>query len=282
MPLLQLLRPLHCHPCVQPQLQLWLRTQRVFAARIRRGAANDGGAGSADNPYADFMPGREWTPVDEGRLDKGNARREQQRLARSRWARTQRTSSDAKVEVVCHGNIARSQVFAHFLERWAHARQVPLVVGSCGVAEEDAYGGWRALIDETERRLGAATPPGLPLPQLTRDYWTPAVASRLRDATLILAADSSIEQELLRLLEKTSRLDPPPIRLFREFCGDGRVDFIDTYDRNKGAQDAARYDNCFVELEFMAEVAIRRIEAELDRQVRWLPNVLRQLHYACS
>ena len=141
-----------------------------------------------------------------------------------RSQRSLRPSSGASVAVVCHGNIARSQVFAHFLDARARACQVPLAVSSCGVAEEAAYAGWEALLAETERRLVAATPPSRPAPQLTRNYWTPQVAEQLRGAKVILAADASIKADLNAKLGAAA----PPILLFYELSKGVTKDFVDT------------------------------------------------------
>ena len=183
----------------------------LLSTGVRRNAAAAGSSGGDDgdgdgadskqptiggDKYKGFEPGREWVPLDPDRIAKGDLRRSAQRSARRRWERMRRPSSGASVAVVCHGNIARSQVFAHFIDARAKACQLPLSVSSCGVADEDAYTGWRELVDETQRRLSAATPPGLPPPQLTRNYWTEAVASQLMGATLIVAADAGIQTEV--------------------------------------------------------------------------------------
>ena len=59
--------------------------------------------------FGGFAPGREWVPLDPGRIDKGEARRTEAKRRRRRWERSRRRTSGAAIEVVCHGNIARSQ-----------------------------------------------------------------------------------------------------------------------------------------------------------------------------
>lgn len=58
----------------------------------------------------------------------------------------------------------------------------------------------------------------------------------------------------------------PPVLLFHEISGGGRTDFVDKYDAATGGQDPGRYDDCFVELERMADVAIKDLESLLNAQ----------------
>jgi protein-tyrosine-phosphatase len=233
--------------------------------RSSSGTGTGGGGGSSSNPYDGFFPGRKWQPVDAGQLGKGEARRAQQSERRRRWSRMQQSQqpqqTPASVEVVCHGNIARSQVFAHFLDANARASLLPLQVRSCGVASEDDYIEWPELVAETERRLRLVTPPGVAAPELTRDWWSTDVEQRLRQCTLVLAADTQVHQEVL------GRLGPfsPPVCLFYQICGEGEKDFVDTYDHEsrEGGQNPERYDQCFVELERMAIKSVSRVEAAL-------------------
>ena len=67
-----------------------------------------------------------------------------------------------------------------------------------------------------------------------------------------------------QLVEKLGQ-DAPPVLLFHEVSGGGRTDFVDTYDAATGGQDPGRYDHCFVELERMADVAIKDLEGLLDK-----------------
>jgi protein-tyrosine-phosphatase len=226
------------------------------------GSSSGSGSPIGGEKYEGFEPGREWVPLDPDRIEKGEARRAAAAQRRRRWERSLRPSSGAALAVVCHGNIARSQVFSHCLDARARACQIPLHVSSCGVAEEGEYPHWPELIAETERRLAAATPPGLPPPRVTRDWWSEAVAARLLDATLILAADAAIRSELVAKLGPTA----PPVLLYHEFSGDGPLDFVDTYDPATGGQDPERYSRCFVTLEDMAAQAIADLERRLDAQ----------------
>jgi len=231
------------------------------AARRSSSAAADGDGGSSDNPYEGFEPGREWKPLDPGRLAKGDERRARHQALRRRWER-HKLLEPATVATVCAGNIARSQVLAHFLDERARAVRIPLRVISAGVAEELAYPGWRPLVAETERRLAEATPPGLPRPQLRRDWWSDDVAARLQASSVVLAADSDVRDELVRRLGAAA--DAPPVLLFYEFCGEGAGDFRDTFDDDTGAQDAERYDRCFGELDRLATKAVGRLDRLLE------------------
>ena len=152
---------------------------------------------STSNPYDGFFPGRKWEPLQPDMLAKGDARRKQQQERRKLWARQQQGSAD--VAVVCLGNIARSQVFAHFLEAKARASFLPLRVSSCGTAAEQDFPHWRELVAETERRLALRTPPGVSPPQLQRNWWGSAVVEQLMGSALILAADSSVREVVSRL-----------------------------------------------------------------------------------
>ena len=212
--------------------------------------------------YGGFEPGRKWVPLDPGRIEEGEARRAEATRRRRRWERSRRRSSGAAIEVVCHGNIARSQVFAHCLDSHARASRIPLAIGSCGVADEAEYRHWPELVAETERRLAAATPPGVSAPQIKRDWWGPPVVARLLESTIILAADASIRSELVAKLGPAA----PPVLLFYEFSGGGSRDFIDTFDRTTGAQDPERYNNCFAMLENMAAQVIADLEEHLETQ----------------
>lgn len=242
---------LRLRPCVA-------RVRSHSAAFPRQGMSSVVGGGKYDG----FQPGREWVPLDTNRIKEGEARRAEARRRRRRWERSQRQSSGAAIEVVCHGNIARSQVFAHYLDAFARACRIPLAIRSCGVAEEAAYSHWPELVAETERRLAAVTPPGVPPPRIERDWWSPPVAARVPEATLILAADASIQSALVAKLGPAA----PPVLLFYEFSGDGTRDFVDTFDPSTGGQDPERYSNCFDTLEGMAAKAIADLEQQLETQ----------------
>ena len=208
------------------------------------------------NPYDGFFPGRKWEPVSTEKFEEGEARRQAAALRRQRWQRRQQrgpaSQVGASIGVVCHGNIARSQVFAHFLDAGARASLLPLDVFSCGTAAEQEYPNSPALVAETERRLALVTPPGVTPPQLTRDYWSPAVEARLRSSTLIVTADASLQVVLRDRLGSAA----PEVKLFYELCQEGAVDFVDTYDAATGGQDPDRYNSCFAELERMAGKAV--------------------------
>ena len=241
------------------------------------------------SPYDGFFPGRKWEPLQAGMLEKGDTRRKQQQRRRKKWARQQLGS--AGVAVVCLGNIARSQVFAHFLDAKARASLLPLRVSSCGVAAEENFPHWRRLLDETEKQLAARTPPGVSPPQLTRNWWGPATVELLLNSTIILAADSSIRDTVRsnshtiicashsdgywrQLVRRLSRpvvavgappVPPPvpPIALFYEFAGEGGKDFADTYAFDRKCQDETRYNACFHELERMSIQAIDSVDQQL-------------------
>lgn len=252
-------RQAHCTVC-----DMWHLVRLIPQRSRRRSPTPCRGLSSviSGEKFGGFAPGREWVPLDPGRIDKGEARRTEAKRRRRRWERSRRRTSGAAIEVVCHGNIARSQVFAHCLDSHARACRIPLAISSCGVADEAEYPHWPELLAETERRLAAATPPGVSPPQINRDWWGPPVIARLLESTLILAADASIRSELVAKLGP----EAPPVLLFYEFSGGGCRDFIDTFDRTTGAQDPERYNNCFATLESMAAQAIADLEEQLDTQ----------------
>ena len=54
------------------------------------------------------------------------------------------------------------------------------------------------------------------------------------------------------------------VMLFYEFIGEGQIDFVDTYDASKGAQDQKSFAACFDELETTATRTIEHIQQGQD------------------
>ena len=137
-----------------------------------------------------------------------------------------------KLSVVCHGNIARSQILHHYLAVYAQRATIPLELFSCGTAPWDAYPDTERLLaevgNELERR-GVST-------QVVRNTLDDADAKQhLVDSDVILAADENRRRELVAQL--CDQVPPNKIKLFYEYIGEGTKDFVDTYDAKIGAQD---------------------------------------------
>jgi protein-tyrosine-phosphatase len=160
-----------------------------------------------------------------------------------------------KVCTVCHGNIARSQILHHYLAKCAGARSLNIELFSCGTAPVDAYPDVDRLLDEVRselRRRGLKGP-------VKRDILNGEALQHLAGSDLILAADTDRRQEILARLG--DQADSTKVMLFYEFIGEGRCDFTDTYDTDKGAQDPERFSRCFDELERIAQAVIEQIES---------------------
>lgn len=158
------------------------------------------------------------------------------------------------VGIVCHGNIARSQVFHRYLEHLARAQGLDVAFFSCGTAPREAYPHEALLLHQVEEALLAR---GM-ADKIERTPWSDAAAAKLRQADVILVADRERRAELLDRLGAELR---DRIYLFYEFIGEGNKDYVDTYDAAKGAQDPARFDRLFTEMERMAQQALPRLAA---------------------
>lgn len=158
-----------------------------------------------------------------------------------------------KLSVVCHGNIARSQILHHYLEEYTNRAALPLEVFSCGTAPREAYPEADRLLGEVRdelKRRGLTT-------QVERTTLDDGAKQQLATSDLILAADENRRRELIALLGNL--IAPEKVMLFYEYIGEGTHDFLDTYDAQKGAQDPERFAKCFDELERIAKVIIDRL-----------------------
>ena len=159
-----------------------------------------------------------------------------------------------KISVVCHGNIARSQILHHYLAEYAKRADLPLELFSCGTAPREAYPDANRLLSEVRdelKRRGVKT-------HVERNPFDDAAKQRLIDSDIILVADANRRRELLTRLG--DQVAPNKIMLFYEYIGEGPNDFVDTYDAKKGAQDPERFAKCFDELERIAIHIIDRIQ----------------------
>jgi protein-tyrosine-phosphatase len=161
-----------------------------------------------------------------------------------------------RISIVCHGNIARSQVLHHYLAEYAKRAGLSLDLFSCGTAPADAYPNAPALLAEVERGLRAR---GLET-RVQRQVLDAAALQRLRDSDLILAADKARRDEILHRLE--ARAGAAQVMLFYEFIGEGYRDFVDTYDPERGSQDPVRFARCFDELKRIARLAITQLRED--------------------
>ncbi|MSP12605.1 MAG: hypothetical protein EXR62_06570 [Chloroflexi bacterium] len=158
------------------------------------------------------------------------------------------------VAIVCHGNIARSQVFHRYLESLARAQGLDVTFFSCGTAPHEAYPQADLLLRQVQETLHARGIAG----KIERTPWSDAAAAMVRQADVILVADRERRAELLDRLGEEVR---DRMYLFYEFIAEGSQDYVDTYDPTKGAQDPARFDQLFTEMERMARQALPRLAA---------------------
>ncbi len=158
-----------------------------------------------------------------------------------------------KISVVCHGNIARSQILHHYLAEYANRASLTLDVFSCGTAPQIAYPDADLLLAEVRTELERR---GLET-HVKRDVLDADSTQLLLDSDVILAADANRRRELITILG--DQVAPTKIKLFYEYIGEGTKDFVDTYDAKKGAQDPEKFAKCFDELERIARLIINRI-----------------------
>ena len=160
------------------------------------------------------------------------------------------------ISIVCHGNIARSQMLHHFLTRALSDLGVHARIFSCGTASKDAYPNDRRLLSEVRQELERL---GLHV-VVERTLWDRASAQEIENSDIILVADEKRRRDVLA---RTSA-DPSRVSLFYEYIGEGKKDFLDTFDRKKGKQDPRRFAECFQELDRIAGLAARRILISQD------------------
>jgi protein-tyrosine-phosphatase len=157
-----------------------------------------------------------------------------------------------RMGIVCHGNIARSQVLHHLLAREVEARGLPVELFSCGTAEAEAYDNVPALLEEVS---GLLRTNGVK-PAVERCHWTEDARKHLLGSDWILAADEDRQQDLIDRLPSRSN----DIALYYDFIGEAPKGFIDTFDHQKGRQDPERFAACFQELQRIAGKAALRLE----------------------
>ncbi len=160
-----------------------------------------------------------------------------------------------RIGVVCHENIARSQILHHYIEHYARARGLQLDVFSCGTGPEQTYIDVPARLSEVQDHLSAR---GLDV-RVERTWWSDAASGRLQECDVILVAEEARRRDVLERLEGT--VDPQAVMLFYEFIGEGPKDFVDTYDPDRGAQDPERFGRCFDELERIARLVVAHLAA---------------------
>ena len=160
-----------------------------------------------------------------------------------------------KITLVCHGNIARSQVLHHYIAKCASEDGISLDVFSCGVAPWKAYPNAEGLLEEVRRELQRRGVEG----RVARNVLDAAAVAELATSDVILAADRAVRDEVLKVL--TREEDRERVSLFYEYIGEGTVDFVDTYDRDANAQDPARFGGCFDELERIAKKVVQAVKA---------------------
>jgi len=162
-----------------------------------------------------------------------------------------------KICVICHGNIARSQVLHHYIEKSASEATLTLDVFSCGTAPLEAYSNVEILLTEVQMALNKR---GIKV-KVIRNILDDNAKKELEKANIILVADHSIKNEVLRVLKQEKKRKK--VSLFYEYIGEGTIDFIDTYDRKNNCQDPTRFTECFDELERIAKKTVQIINAKL-------------------
>lgn len=159
-----------------------------------------------------------------------------------------------RIGLVCHGNIARSQILHHCLEHALRRRGLDIDVFSCGTAPEAAYPNAPQLLAEVEDELHRR---GL-MVTVERTSWSETAAEQLRACDWVLAADRMRRADILT----RTGLDPNRVQLFYAFIGGGDKDFTDTYEVALGRQDAERFARCFDELQRIAEQIAKRLAGD--------------------
>lgn len=132
-----------------------------------------------------------------------------------------------KISIVCHGNVARSQILHHYLAEYANRASLSIDLFSCGTAPIDAYPDIDLLLAGVQKELRKR---GLNGP-VKRNILDEEALRHLAGSDLILAADMDRKQEILSRLEDQAQTEK--VMLFHEFIGEGQNDFTDTYDASR-------------------------------------------------
>ncbi len=101
-----------------------------------------------------------------------------------------------KISVICHGNIARSQILHHYLNDHADKASLSIDLFSCGTAPLDAYPDADRLLADVQselRRRGLKE-------FVKRNILDKEARQHLVDSDLILVADRKRRQEILSRL----------------------------------------------------------------------------------
>ena len=156
-----------------------------------------------------------------------------------------------QVMLICHGNIARSQVLEHYLRQRLAQLDVDAALFSCGTAPAEAYAHADALLRDVQEQLDQRGVDAV----VERTPWSAQVAETVSQSDVVLVADEARRQDVLT----RTGMESSRVFLFYEYIGEGSVDFVDTFDHAKGRQDPARYARCFDELARIADLAAARI-----------------------
>lgn len=159
-----------------------------------------------------------------------------------------------RICLVCHGNIARSQILHHYLAEHAHRAALAVDLFSCGTATRDTYPEADRLLADVQKELRRRGLNGL----VKRNVLDGVALQYLAGADIVLVADRNRRREVISRLG--DRAQSTKVCLFYEFIGEGRKDFVDTYDADRGAQDPQRFARCFDELERIARLTVAQLQ----------------------
>ena len=156
--------------------------------------------------------------------------------------------------IICHGNIARSQILAAYLEQALHTRTSDnFEIFSCATTESlGTFENETGLLHQVQEQLQKRGFSNI----LHRTLWNAETAKRVCASDVILVADKARLKEVLTRLGSEIR---EKTFLFYEFIGEGQRDFVDTYDPDTGKQHSSRFDTCFDELERIADRAADKL-----------------------
>jgi protein-tyrosine-phosphatase len=250
---------------VPPELEIQRAGDRLYGLHLHDVAAED----PEDSHWVPGMGGLDWEAIRDSLRSihytgcagfealRGRNGESPDTVARmTRDFAVTRFSIPYRMGIVCHGNIARSQVLHHYLDREVRARNLPVTLTSCGTAERDAYDSVEELladVGDALRKRGVE-------PRVERTWWSEEARKQLLGADWILAADEDRKQDLLDRLDDRQG----EVSLFYAFIGEGEVDFVDTYDHDQGFQNEDRFEACFSELERIAVKVAERLEVLLS------------------
>ena len=172
-----------------------------------------------------------------------------------------------KIAVICHGNIARSQILKTYLTSLLQKSGLADVsVLSAGTAPSDAYPHAARLLQEVETNL---TNRGFPA-HLRRTVWSKAVEDDVATSDLILVADEDRKNEVRERMQcrvkDAGRIgDAGRVFTFYEYIGEGSKSFSDTYDPETNRQDPDRFSSAFDELYRIAVAVAQKLSQKTER-----------------